>query len=266
MKDDCLFCNIAKGKIPSATIYEDSHFRVILDVNPATKGHCLIIPKEHFDNIYDLDAETAGKLFSLATCIARAVRDALGCDGLNIVQNNGEIAGRRSCISICISFRDMRTMAYIWHGRRMNRKKRSWKRSAQPSEKRYKIHKDRRKEKGMGKIDFKPGNMLYPLPAVLVTVRDTDGRDNMLTIAWVGTVCTNPPMLYISVRPERYSYHMLEESGQFVVNLTTAAMAKAVDYCGVRSGKEVDKFRETGLIKGEAVKVNAPVIEDSRST
>ena len=115
----------------------------------------------------------------------------------------------------------------------------------------------------MGKIDFKPGNMLYPLPAVLVTVRDTDGRDNMLTIAWVGTVCTNPPMLYISVRPERYSYHMLEESGQFVVNLTTAAMAKAVDYCGVRSGKEVDKFRETGLIKGEAVKVNAPVIEDS---
>ena len=94
MKDDCLFCNIAKGKIPSATIYEDSHFRVILDVNPATKGHCLIIPKEHFDNIYDLDAETAGKLFSLATCIARAVRDALGCDGLNIMQNNGEIAGQ----------------------------------------------------------------------------------------------------------------------------------------------------------------------------
>ena len=94
MKDDCIFCKIATGKIPSATVYEDSHFRVILDINPATKGHCLIIPKEHFDNIYDLDGETAGKLFSLATCIARAMRDALGCDGMNIVQNNGEISGQ----------------------------------------------------------------------------------------------------------------------------------------------------------------------------
>ena len=75
MKDDCIFCKIARGNIPSATVYEDSHFRVILDINPATKGHCLIIPKEHFDNIYDLDAETAGKLFSLATCIARAMKD-----------------------------------------------------------------------------------------------------------------------------------------------------------------------------------------------
>jgi len=94
MKEDCIFCMIAKGKIPSATIYEDPYFRVMMDINPASKGHCLIIPKEHFDNIYDLDGETAGKLFSLATCIARALRDALGCDGLNIVQNNGEIAGQ----------------------------------------------------------------------------------------------------------------------------------------------------------------------------
>ncbi|MCD8018768.1 MAG: HIT family protein [Clostridiales bacterium] len=94
MKDDCLFCQIAKGKIPSTTVYEDRHFRVFLDVNPASKGHCLIVPKEHFDNVYDLDAETAGKLFSLATCIARAMCDALGCDGLNIVQNNGKIAGQ----------------------------------------------------------------------------------------------------------------------------------------------------------------------------
>lgn len=94
MKEDCIFCKIAKGKIPSATIYEDNHFAVILDVNPATKGHCLIIPKEHFDNIYDLDGETAGKLFSLATCIARALKDALKCDGLNVIQNNGEIAGQ----------------------------------------------------------------------------------------------------------------------------------------------------------------------------
>lgn len=94
MKDDCIFCKIAKGSIPSATIYEDRRFRVIMDINPASKGHCLIIPKEHFDNIYDLDVETAGRLFSLATCIARALRDALGCEGLNIVQNNGKIAGQ----------------------------------------------------------------------------------------------------------------------------------------------------------------------------
>lgn len=94
MKEDCLFCNIAKGKIPSSTIYEDGYCTVILDVNPATKGHCLIIPKEHFDNIYDLDGETAGKLFSLATYIARALKDALKCDGLNIVQNNGAVAGQ----------------------------------------------------------------------------------------------------------------------------------------------------------------------------
>ena len=79
MKEDCIFCKIAKGEIHSATVYEDSHFTVILDVNPATKGHCLIIPKEHFDNIYDLDGETAG---------------TLKCDGLNLVQNNGEIAGQ----------------------------------------------------------------------------------------------------------------------------------------------------------------------------
>ena len=83
----------------------------------------------------------------------------------------------------------------------------------------------------MGKLDFKPGNMLYPLPAVLVTVRDAEGRDNMLTIAWVGTVCTNPPMLYISVRPERDSWRALKETGVFAVNLTTASMVKAVDYC-----------------------------------
>lgn len=94
MKDDCIFCKIARGTIPSATIYEDGHFRVFLDVNPATKGHCLIIPKEHFDNIYDMEAETAGRLFTLATCIARAIKTALNCDGMNIVQNNGVIAGQ----------------------------------------------------------------------------------------------------------------------------------------------------------------------------
>ena len=94
MKDDCIFCKIAAGQIPSSTIYEDSHFRVFLDINPATKGHCLIVPKEHFENIYDLDAETAGKAFVLATLISRALKNVLGCDGLNVVQNNGPAAGQ----------------------------------------------------------------------------------------------------------------------------------------------------------------------------
>lgn len=115
----------------------------------------------------------------------------------------------------------------------------------------------------MGKIDFKPGNMLYPLPAVLATVRDKEGEDNIITVAWTGTVCTNPPMLYISVRPERHSYKALRESGEFVVNLTTEAMAKGTDFCGVRSGRDVDKFESTGFIKGEATKVNVPIIMDS---
>ncbi len=115
----------------------------------------------------------------------------------------------------------------------------------------------------MGKIDFKPGNMLYPLPAVLVTTRGSDGKDNIITVAWTGTVCTNPPMLYISVRPERYSYQALKETGEFVVNLTTEAMAKETDFCGVRSGRDLDKFDRTGLHKGRASIVGAPIILES---
>ena len=113
------------------------------------------------------------------------------------------------------------------------------------------------------KISWKPGNMLYPLPAVLVTCRDGQGNDNVLTVAWTGTVCSDPAMLFISVRPERYSYPMIKETGVFVVNLTTEAMAKATDYCGVRSGREEDKFQMSGLTKGEAEKVNAPIIMES---
>lgn len=88
----------------------------------------------------------------------------------------------------------------------------------------------------MSKISFKAGNMLYPLPVVMVSVADKEGKSNILTVAWAGTVCTNPPMVSISVRPERYSYHMLKETGEFVINLTTRDLAKATDYCGVRSG------------------------------
>lgn len=94
IKDDCIFCKIAKGEIPSATVYETSDFKVMLDVAPANKGHTLIIPKEHFDNIFQIDAETAGKLFSLGTVVARAIKAETGCEGMNVVQNNGEVAGQ----------------------------------------------------------------------------------------------------------------------------------------------------------------------------
>ena len=115
----------------------------------------------------------------------------------------------------------------------------------------------------MSKDTWKPGNMLYPLPAVLVSVTDGLGRDNVLTVAWAGTVCTNPPMVSISVRPERYSYDMLRRTGEFVLNLTTEKMAYAVDYCGVRSGRETDKFDKLGLTRMKADQVNAPLIGES---
>ena len=105
--------------------------------------------------------------------------------------------------------------------------------------------------------------MLYPVPAVMVTVGEFAGPSNIITIAWTGTVCTNPPMLYISVRPERYSYRMLRESGEFVVNMTTKKLARAADFCGVRSGRDLDKWKETGLTPEAASVVNAPLIAES---
>lgn len=105
--------------------------------------------------------------------------------------------------------------------------------------------------------------MLYPVPAVLVTCRDLAGKDNVLTVAWAGTVCSAPAMLSISVRKERYSHHMIKESGEFVVNLTTKALARATDYCGVRSGRDEDKFEAVRLTKGPAEKVKAPIIMES---
>ncbi len=115
----------------------------------------------------------------------------------------------------------------------------------------------------MAKQEWKPGNMLYPLPAVMVSVADAEGHYNIITVAWAGTVCTNPPMLSISVRPERYSYHMIKETGEFVVNLTTESLAYATDYCGVRSGRDVDKFQEMKLTPEAASKVKAPLIKES---
>lgn len=115
----------------------------------------------------------------------------------------------------------------------------------------------------MAKEKWKAGNMIYPLPAVLVTCRSKSGEDNVFTVAWTGTVCTNPPMAYISVRPSRYSYNMIKETGEFVINLTTEEMAKATDYCGVTSGRDVDKFARCGLHKEEADEVNVPMLVES---
>ncbi|MBQ8317792.1 MAG: HIT family protein [Lachnospiraceae bacterium] len=94
IKDDCIFCKIAKGDIPSATIYETGDFKCILDVAPASKGHALIITKEHYDNIFQLDAETAAKIFSFATVAAKAIKEETGCEGMNVLQNNGAVAGQ----------------------------------------------------------------------------------------------------------------------------------------------------------------------------
>ena len=104
--------------------------------------------------------------------------------------------------------------------------------------------------------------MLYPLPAVMVTVADEEGHDNIITVAWAGTVCTNPPMVSISVRPERYSYKMLCSTREFVINLTTEKLAYATDYCGVRSGRDVDKFKMAHLTREEASHVGAPMITE----
>lgn len=115
----------------------------------------------------------------------------------------------------------------------------------------------------MAKQQWKPGNMLYPLPAVMVSVADKEGNKNIITVAWAGTVCTNPPMLSISVRPERHSYGMIKDTMEFVVNLTTEELAYATDYCGVRSGRDVDKFKEMGLTPEQAAEVKAPLIKES---
>ena len=115
----------------------------------------------------------------------------------------------------------------------------------------------------MSKIDWKPGNMVYPLPAVLVTVGNSPENYNIITIAWTGTICSDPPMCYISVRKGRHSYPILKELGEFVINLTTKDLAYATDWCGVRSGRQYDKFKEMHLTPGKASIVSAPIIEES---
>ena len=115
----------------------------------------------------------------------------------------------------------------------------------------------------MSKQIWRPGNMLYPVPAVLVSVADSAGNDNLITIAWTGTVCSDPAMTYISVRKERYSHHMLKENKEFVINLVSKEICRAADFCGVRSGRDLDKFEATGLTREKASTVNVPLVKES---
>lgn len=115
----------------------------------------------------------------------------------------------------------------------------------------------------MGKVSWKPGTMIYPLPALLVTCGALRKDWNMLTVAWAGTICTNPPMCYISVRPERASYPLIESNMEFTINLTTSDMARATDWAGVRSGRDYDKWKEAGLTPIPGEKVSSPTIEES---
>lgn len=114
-----------------------------------------------------------------------------------------------------------------------------------------------------GKEVWKPGNMLYPIPAVMVSCQREGEKPNIITVAWAGNVCSSPAMLSISVRKERYSYDILKETGEFVVNLTNRKLAAATDWCGVRSGKDYDKFKEMHLTPLESRFVSAPGIAES---
>lgn len=122
---------------------------------------------------------------------------------------------------------------------------------------------EKKKTAGTARQVWKPGNMLYPLPAVMVSCALAGERPNIITVAWTGTVCSSPAMVSISVRPERHSYHIIRESGEFVINLTTEELVRAADYCGVRSGRDVDKFEEMRLTPLKASRVAAPLIGES---
>lgn len=115
----------------------------------------------------------------------------------------------------------------------------------------------------MGRESFKPGNMLYPIPAVLVSVANKSGENNLFTVAWAGTICSDPPMVSISVRKSRYSHAMIMETGEFVINITTKELVKATDYCGVKSGRDTDKWKDMGLTPVKGTKVNAPYVKES---
>lgn len=115
----------------------------------------------------------------------------------------------------------------------------------------------------MAKTIWKPSTILNPVPVVMVTSTDGKGKSNIITVAWAGTVNSEPPMISISIRPERYSYDLIKETKEFVVNLVSERLIKAADFCGVKTGRQVDKFHELGLTPGKASKVTPPTIEES---
>lgn len=115
----------------------------------------------------------------------------------------------------------------------------------------------------MAKQQWKPSTILNPVPAVMVTCADKDGKPNIITLAWAGTVNSEPPMLSISVRKERYSYGLIKEKGQFVVNLVTENLVRKADFCGVKSGRDLDKFEAVGLTPEKATMVDVPLISES---
>ena len=114
----------------------------------------------------------------------------------------------------------------------------------------------------MSKQSWKPGNMLYPLPVVMVSCNRKGEKPNIVTVAWTGTICSDPAMVSISVRPERYSHDIIEETGEFVINLVTKDLTYATDYCGVRSGRDVDKAKELGLTYEEPETISVPGIRE----
>lgn len=116
------------------------------------------------------------------------------------------------------------------------------------------------KESAMKREEWKPGNMLYPVPAVMVSCQRPGEKPNIITVAWTGTVCSDPAMLYISVRKERYSYDIIKETGEFVVNLVGRDTTRQMDWCGVKSGRDFDKFREMGLTAVPSRKIGPPSI------
>jgi len=113
------------------------------------------------------------------------------------------------------------------------------------------------------KISWKPGTLIYPLPAALISCGSTPEDYNLFTVSWMGTICSNPPMCYISVRKERHSYNIIKESGEFVINLTNEDLAFAADWCGVRSGKDYNKFAEMKLTAVQGEMVKAPIVQES---
>lgn len=115
----------------------------------------------------------------------------------------------------------------------------------------------------MAKITWKPGTMVYPIPAVIVTCGDHKENYNAITIAWTGTICSDPAMTYVSIRPSRHSYDIIKETKEFVINLTTKDLARATDFCGVKSGRDMNKFKEMNLTLEKATQVKAPLIKES---